>query len=156
MQKRIPFIDIARAFAIILIVVGHVIVHSQHLGSIYKLIYSFHVVLFFIISGFTFKIKENEKFLNFFKKKFLRIMVPYFVWALAFLIPYMIFGKGVGNNLGITSSFNLKTMLINIIYGNGNLEALKQNTPLWFLPALFSMEIIYYFVIKFSDKSAVY
>ncbi len=152
-EKRLNYIDIARAFAIIFIVLGHTIVHSQHLGLLFKLLYSFHIALFFILSGFVFTIKKGESFLSFFKRKFLRIMIPYFIWALVFLIPYMIFGGDIGSKLGINSSFNLKTMLINVLYGNGNMEALKQNTSLWFLPALFSMEIIYYFIIKFLKKN---
>lgn len=151
-EDRLGYIDIARAFAIIFIVLGHTIVHSQHLGQIFKLIYSFHIALFFILSGYTFKIKENETFFSFFKRKFFRIMIPYFIWAIIFLIPYIFLGGNIGNELGVTSSFDLKTLLTNILYGNGNMNALKQNTSLWFLPALFSMEIIYYFIIKFVKR----
>ena len=151
-EKRLKYIDIARAFAIIFIVFGHTIVHSQHLIEIYKLIYSFNIALFFMLSGFIFKINENESFLFFIKKKFLRIMIPYFIWSLLYLIPYILFGNSIGSNLNSISSFSIKNMLKNILYGNGNQNALKQNTSLWFLPALFSMEVIYYFIIKFLKK----
>lgn len=151
-KKRITWIDIARAFAIILIVLGHTLIHSAHCKLIVKFIYSFHVVLFFIISGYTFKIQNKESFLDFSKKKFLRIMIPYFIWATLFLIPYMLFGNKVGETLNTTQSFNLKNQLINILYGNGVNSALKQNSSLWFLPALFSMEILYYFIIKMINK----
>ena len=152
MSKRINFIDIARSFAIIFIVLGHTLVHSVNCGIIFKLLYSFHVVLFFIISGYTYKIKGNQNFWSFTKNKFIRIMIPYFIWALLFLIPYMILGQTVGNSIGTNSSFNLKTQIINVLYGNGNASSLKQNSSLWFLPALFSIEIIYYFVIKLTNK----
>lgn len=152
MKNRIKYIDISRAFAIIFIVLGHTIVHSQHCNLIFKFLYSFHVVLFFIISGYTFKVKENEKSLPFIKKKFIRIIIPYFVWCILFLIPYIILGNGVGNSLGTTSSFNLKTQLLNVIYGVGNNAALKQNSALWFLPALFSMEVFCFFLIKYKKK----
>lgn len=151
-MKRIKFLDITRAFAIIFIVIGHTLVHSANCSIIFKFLYSFHVVLFFIISGYTFKVKDNENIFNFIKNKFIRIMVPYFIWALLFLIPYMLFGQGVGGDLGTSSSFNLIDQIINVLYGNGNLSALKQNSSLWFLPALFSMNLFYYFVVKFSDK----
>jgi len=152
MSRRINYVDIARAFAIIFIVLGHTLVHSTNCGLIFKLLYSFHVVLFFIISGYTYKIKENENFRDFIKNKFVRIIIPYFVWALLFLIPYMILGQTVGSSIGTNSSFELKTQLINVLYGNGNASSLKQNSSLWFLPALFSIEIIYYFVIKLINK----
>lgn len=69
-------------------------------------------------------------------------MIPYFVWALLFLIPYMLFCGTVEESIGTSSSFDLKTQIINILYGNGNMSALKQNSSLWFLPALFTMEIV--------------
>jgi len=150
MKKRIEFIDIARGFAIFFIVLGHTIVHSEHCSSIFKGLYSFHVVLFFVISGYTFSVKE--KYLVFLKNKFLRIMVPYFIWGIVFLIPYMLLGKGVENSLGTVSSFDMKTQIINVFYGNGNFSSLKQNSSLWFLPALFTMEVIYYFIIKMSNR----
>lgn len=76
-MKRISFIDISRAIAIVLIVLGHTIVHSKHCFVLFKIIYSFHVALFFIISGYLFKIK-NESFLSFIKNKFIRLLIPYF------------------------------------------------------------------------------
>ena len=151
MNKRLNYIDVARAFAIIFIVLGHTLVHSENCSLIFKFLYSFHVVLFFILSGYTFRIK-NESYVNFIKNKFIRIMIPYFVWALLFLIPYMLFGGSVGSSIGTTSSFDLGTQLLNILYGNGNMAALKQNSALWFLPALFTMEVIYYFIIKLTEK----
>lgn len=153
MKKRINYIDIARAFAMIFIVLGHTLVHSAHCNFVFKLLYSFHVVLFFLLSGYTFKINENGSFILFIKNKFLRIMVPYFIWAVLFLVPYLLLGNKVGSFLGTNSSFGLKTLLINVVYGNGNLSALKQNSSLWFLPALFSMEIIYYYIISVVNKN---
>ena len=44
MSKRLSYIDITRAFAIIFIVLGHTINHSQHCSITFKIIYSFHVV----------------------------------------------------------------------------------------------------------------
>ena len=151
MKERVKFIDISRALAIIFIVLGHTLVYSKHCSMIFKLLYSFHVVLFFIVSGYTFKIKK-EGFKSFIKKKFIRIMIPYFIWAVLFLVLYVIFGGNIRNTLGTSSSFDIKTQITNILYGNGNMSALKQNSSLWFLPALFSMEIIYYFVISFVNK----
>lgn len=151
-MKKIKYIDISRAIAIILIVLGHTIVHSEHCKLIFKFLYSFHVIMFFILSGYTFDVKKNEKTKKFIWKKFKRIMIPYFIWSLLFLIPYILFGSDIGNELNTNSSFNIKQQIVNIIYGNGNSSALKQNTSLWFLPALFSMEIIYYFIIYYINK----
>lgn len=151
-KKRIIYIDIAKGWAIIFIVIGHTLVHSEHCGLILKFLYSFHVMLFFMLSGFTYKIKENEKLIYFIKRKFIRILVPYFIWATLFLIPFLVFGSGVNENIGTTATFNIKECFFNIIYGNGAYGALRQNSSLWFLPALFTIEIGYYFIIKVIDS----
>ena len=153
-KKRLAYVDIARGIAIILIVLGHSITYSQNCKIIYKIIYSFHVALFFIISGYTYKIKKEESFLVFIKKKFIRIMVPYYIWALLFIIPFYLFGSSTGDAIGASYSvFGLKKTLFNILYANGILFDLIQNSALWFLPSLFSMEIIYYHIIKRSDNN---
>lgn len=152
MAKRVGFIDIAKCFAIAFIVLGHTLVHSEHCNYIYKFLCSFHVVLFFVLSGYTFYVSKGDKASKFIYKKFCRIMIPYFIWAILFLVPYMLLGKSVDASIGTNASFDLGTQLLNVFYGNGNGAALKQNSALWFLPALFSMEIIYYFVIKFIEN----
>ena len=151
MTMRIRFIDIARAMAMLFIVLGHTLVYSQHCQQVYKFLYSFHVALFFVISGYTFTISDN--YIEFIKKKFIRIMIPYFFWSLMFLIPYLLFGKRIESVLNTDSSFGIINQIKNIIYGNGNNSALKQNSSLWFLPALFSMEMTYSIIIKKLHKS---
>ena len=146
LDKRITFIDVARGFAMVLIVFGHTIVYSKHCGSVYTLLYSFHVALFFIISGYTYKPVGSLK--RFLKKKFERIMIPYFIWNVIFLCPYIVLGQSLDMKSSSGSSFNVYTQIVNIIYGNGNNFALKQNSSLWFLPALFSMELIFCFLEK--------
>lgn len=143
MKTRLNYVDIARALAILSIVLIHSIAYSAHCYEIYRFVFMFSVPLFFILSGYTFNIKNTETFWRFLKRKFVRIMIPYFVWAIIFLIPYFIFGT----DSGATGS-----EFLNIIYGNGAGAALKQNTPLWFLPALFTTEILYYFVIKYLHR----
>ena len=153
MCSREKFIDVARGLAIIFIVLGHTIVHSSNSFLLFKLLYSFHVVLFFIISGYTFSFENNKNFLLFIKKKFKSIMIPYFIWAFIYLVPYIILGSTVSDELNVQADFNLKILISNIFYGIGSNSSLKQNSSLWFLPALFMMKIIYYKLIKISDKS---
>ncbi|MBR6688932.1 MAG: acyltransferase family protein [Clostridia bacterium] len=147
-NTRLSFIDIAKAFAIIFIVLGHSVGYSEHCSLVFKFAYSFHVYLFFFLSGYTFS--TNKKFTVFIKTKFKRIMIPYYFWALAFLIPYALLGKVIGSNLDKSTTFNLKDTIFNIIYASGN--GLQQNRPLWFLPALFSMVCIYYLLVKLTSK----
>lgn len=62
--KRVEWIDCCKGFAIVLVVIGHIIDgytgahlfddYSDHMLSIYNCIYSFHMPFFFVVSGFVF------------------------------------------------------------------------------------------------------
>ncbi len=151
MKKRINYIDIAKGIAIISIVLGHTVGYSNHLIPFRNFFYSFHVALFFMISGYLFHTNKNLR--TFTKEKFIRIMIPYFIWCILFLIPYILFSNGIKNTLNINAISNIKELIINTLYGNGNDFHLKQNSSLWFLPALFTMEFIFYFIIKLVNKN---
>lgn len=55
--KRIDYIDIVKGITIILMIIGHV----SNIPTILRtFIFSFHMPLFFIISGYTFKKKNKQ------------------------------------------------------------------------------------------------
>ena len=152
-NKRLKYIDIARGIAMFTIVLGHAITSSSgHAYSIYRILYFINVPIFFVLSGYVFRIKEGESFFKFLKDKFFRIMLPYFFWALIFLIPYFALGNDVADQLSRKSSFDIWTQIGNVFYGNGADNALKQNSPLWFLPALFTTEVLFYYVVYCAKK----
>lgn len=156
-SKRVYWIDAAKIIAMILIVLSHTIAYSDKLQGLYKYVSSFHVALFFAISGLTFSINKYSNFKEFFKTKFKRIMVPYFVFAVLFLIPFLVLGSTIASNLNRSDiDIDLKHSIIGIFYGNGNDDYLRQNSSLWFLPCLFVTEIIFYFVEKSTNRNKYY
>lgn len=73
-KKRIMWVDIAKAIAIFAMIEGHT---APYNGPLRNFIYSFHMPLFFILTGFTSKlVKTWEDFFKALKKDFLRILVP--------------------------------------------------------------------------------
>lgn len=68
-EKRDIFFDIAKGIGIILVVIGHCIpdastgnISDTFLKSIFRIIYSFHMPLFFFVAGiFTFREHFKEK-----------------------------------------------------------------------------------------------
>lgn len=50
-KKRLVFVDVAKAIAIFLVVLGHVVSSNTTTKLV---LYSFHMPLFFILSGFFF------------------------------------------------------------------------------------------------------
>lgn len=95
MSKRINYIDYMRGIAIILVVMGHLIQFNGFPTSnpVFEFIYSFHMPLFFAISGYiTQRVTSIETIYEYFtylKKKFLSIILPLITWSL-FINPYLL------------------------------------------------------------------
>lgn len=82
--ERFHFIDYAKFVAIIAICVGHFLNH----GSVLKVIlYSFHVPVFFVISGFLSNYDKNDVYSSV-SKLIKRIVLPYTFWFLLSLTYY--------------------------------------------------------------------
>ena len=88
-NQRLHYIDIIKGIGIFLVVLGHV-----YRGNIIQnWIYSFHMPLFFIISGWLFGYKniEPKDFLEITKKKVMTLMLPYIeFYLLSFLYWCMV------------------------------------------------------------------
>ncbi len=153
-SERLSYIDIVRSFSIIFLVIGHTLGYSEQAKSIYKMIYSFVVPLFFFVSGYVESMRKP--FFTFVKSRFYRIMIPYFIWGVVFLIPYAIFNRSVTESLDIKSTSEIGILVKNILYGVGKDGALKQNSSLWFLPALFTIETVYALIIPFVRSKGKY
>lgn len=94
MSKRINYIDYMRGIAIILVVMGHLIQFNGFPTSnpVFEFIYSFHMPLFFAISGYiTQRVTSIETIYEYFtylKKKFLSIILPLITWSLFIILAY--------------------------------------------------------------------
>jgi len=64
-DRRFNWIDWAKTFGIYLVVLGHAFAPKEGIAlEARNFIYTFHMPLFFFLSGFLFKVKE-DKFLKF-------------------------------------------------------------------------------------------
>lgn len=126
-SNRIIYVDILRAIAIILVVAGHIPYVDFNITAFHKWVYSFHIPLFFFISGISLSFvnysKTNPKQL--FMKRLRRIYLPYLIWGILLAIP----------------NFNPLT-IPKILYGTHKSIASVTNSSLWFLPVLFISLII--------------
>ncbi|MBQ1172067.1 MAG: acyltransferase family protein [Lachnospiraceae bacterium] len=84
-KSRIGWVDFSKGIAMLLVVVAHTIQGGLCSGMVRGMIYSFHMPLFFILSGFTMRPSEN---IQSFRKKALKsaksLLIPaailYFAW----------------------------------------------------------------------------
>lgn len=127
-ENRIKWIDVAKGIGIICVIIGHMGIPS----FISKYIYSFHMPLFFFISGYVFKFKDIDIF-EFIKIKSNRLLKPYLYFSFIIIIMWFF----------INNDWNgLRLGLYYTLVGEGG------GIALWFLVCLFNVEIIFFIVFK--------
>ena len=131
--KRISYIDMAKGIGIILVVFGHLGFASE---SLLTWIMSFHMPLFFILSGMLLSHTNSDRhsMSAFFRKKAKGILIPYF----SFSILSIIFS-------GILDSASFCTYLPNALVQTFMFYGIS---VLWFLPALFFSELVFLWIRK--------
>ena len=134
MSNRIVHIDVAKGIGILLVVLGHnwIVLHER--GELYRVIYSFHMPLFFLLSGIFFN--PAKPLLVTLIEKADSILKPYFITMLAAEIVYRLLGP---------QEISLPVSLFGIFYGTANL--IRWGIP-WFLPHLFALFIFAWLVIR--------
>lgn len=133
-DKRLHYIDVLKGIGIIFVILSHASMSS----IITNYLFSFHMPLFFFISGYLFTIKDN--FRSVILKKVKTLLIPYICFILIADIIYSL----------LNNNFNLFFLLEKTFYLKG--EVLQLDAPLWFLPCLFFSEIIYLLVYKLTNK----
>ncbi|MBK9924867.1 MAG: acyltransferase family protein [Anaerolineales bacterium] len=127
MNKRIEYIDIARGIGILLVVLGH-----NDFGYIsafvYKVIYSFHMPLFFFLSGYF--LNASIPFFDYLKKRFHSLLKPYLFTIFLIYFTSVSF-EGMSFRTAIQR-------IVKSLYGAGHYIDWVQ---LWFLPHLFVVSL---------------
>lgn len=134
---RLSFIDIAKFGGIFLVILGHL----PTTANIHTYIYSFHMPLFFILSGYLHKTYSNKDSL---KKNIVTLIIPYVLLftCLQLLEIQDIFRRGEANvNLiGSILATNYKAMILG--------EPRIYIRALWFLVALFEIKLVANILLK--------
>lgn len=139
-SKNIALIDALKAIGIILVVIGH------NDTILTKYIYSFHMPLFFLISGITFNDIKWTSFDKFIKSRIKSLLIPYFKYSIILFIIWIPLDiiKGVEINKHI-----ILRNLYGIFYSQGALNYMAWGVPMWFLTCLFLISIGYFFINKY-------
>ena len=140
-MERIKWIDQLKGFTIFLVVYAH------NFPLLEQYIYTFHMPLFLMISGFF--ISSSTNFLVI-KKRFTGIMLPYYFWAILLFLFWLFVAKDIGDS----ANENLSTTknLIGIFYAQGGREYMDWGMPMWFLPMIFTAFLIHFFICKITDN----
>lgn len=141
-SKRLDWIDIAKGIAIILVIVGHTVPNPSPLRHA---IFSFHMPVFFILAGYTFRPKPWRELLS---GSVLRLLVPYLALALAWQVPtFLMSGAPL---TGGTLIAGLET----IVFASGvDVPGLGVAAVgmAWFLAALFTSRLLFNALVLLFD-----
>ena len=152
-KERIHYIDIAKAFGIIAIVMGHI----YGVGVVRHILYAFHVPLFFFLSALF--LNTSKPWKQCIKEKFHTIMIPYYCVSLISIAVYSVLGSYVAQVLGKSleefADNSLKFNIIGMFYANSRNGLMNWNRPLWFLPCLFITTLLLIGVEKCNVKNKV-
>lgn len=140
-NKRVGFIDIAKGIGMLTIIWGHIsLANLSH-----SIVYSFHIPLFFFLSGYVFSPKRYSSFGVFMKKRFYGLVVPYLLYSFLTWIVWATFMY-----VSHTPVDSYWMPLLQTFLSQGSEGYLVHNVPLWFVMCLFTVEIIYFFLAKSS------
>jgi fucose 4-O-acetylase-like acetyltransferase len=154
-EKRILWIDYSKTIGIFLVILGHIKIAPEYS----QFIYSFHMPLFFIISGFLEKNKSIKETIIVGLKT---LLIPYLImYLLSFIIwipSRILWHKELYENEAMLNGLVLKP-LVGMLFGVGydTRYSTMMNIPLWFLFGLFFVKIIHSVLIKiFRGKAILY
>ncbi len=147
-KGRIEALDVAKGLGMLFVVFAHV----NYTPILLTLIYGFHMPLFFLLAGMVFQKKKYPSFGSFLKRRAKTLLCPYVLFYVASVLLRLIVMIAGG---GITP--DNKAQLIKYIMqmflsqGSGGVA----NAPLWFIPCLFVVESLYFFLSKLKKQYRV-
>ena len=135
-------IDVAKGLGMLLVMFAH----TNYGEPLLTIIYSFHMPLFFILSGMLFSDRRYPTFRSFFIRRLKTLMVPFFIYA---GITLLFSCLAVWQRDGLNSAYpiTMLKMLVKTFAARGARD-FDFNAPIWFVPCLFLTECLYYFVNK--------
>lgn len=163
MNSKDNYISIAKAIAIILMVVAHAMPPEK----IIRFISLFHMPLFFFYSGYFLKISNNTEGLKLFIKKRVKgLYFPYIKWSLFFLLTHNIFYRiGIYNSDYVyynvhQSLYEIKDFILHAIMIIFTMDYHEQLLGgFWFLKTLFLSSLLVSFLMfttrRFNKNTAI-
>lgn len=137
-NERLKYIDYMKGIGIFLVILGHV----SMIEVLTKIIFSFHMPLFFTISGITYYLSNKE---NFYIKKMKTVLVPYIFFSFLSFIYWVLIERNIRNQ----GNISMLDQFINVFLAKAGSDNYVYNASLWFLPCIFVVTCLFHF---FNNK----
>lgn len=145
---RLELYDVAKALGIIAIVLGHCCPNS----TVTKFVYSFHLVIFFFISGCTYnEQKYSAHPIRFLLNRTKRLLPSYAIYLTIFTLTHNLFLSI--NLLSSQDPYPPLTIIKNIIKNFMFLGHEQLGGAMWFVPTLFAALVLFQSVFFIFSKA---
>jgi fucose 4-O-acetylase-like acetyltransferase len=154
-SKRIEYIDIIKGFSILWVVAFHTRLNSSEDLWIFV---QYRMPLFFFLSGIFFRKRQLKEFV---KKRINTLLIPFCVfWIVGLLVAvvkYEILAPFVDFEFkGMGSFSDYATSLIGLFCLRPEPDTCVVNGALWFLLALFVIQIFHYLCVSLTEKKYIF
>lgn len=159
-SNKVREYSILRVILIILVVIGHsgyLTINTKMGGISYNLntnnwliqtinkliswIYTFHMPAFFMLSGAVYHLSEKNNVDELAIKKFKRLLVPFFLYGIFFMLPV----KRISN---FYANADFSEVIKSFLNGG-------ESGHLWFLPTLFWISILFLIITKIIKNKSI-
>lgn len=144
-SKRLDYIDIAKSLGMLTIIWGHIL----HSGWSNLMVYSFHIPLFFFLSGMVFNADKYQSVGQLIKRRAKTLLLPYLIFS---FVTWLLW---VGMRVAAHDATNYWYPLLQTFIAQGSSGFLRHNLPLWFVPCLFVVELMFYYINKLPKIGAL-
>ena len=143
-RKRAIWVDFAKGLAMLFVIIGHTIDNYY----IRTFIFSFHMPVFFFLSGYT--NKDSKCIKDFWiktKKTALKLLAPaYCLWAVRNVLYYFINHR----------QYSISQYGLSALYASGtDYQGIPAFGMMWFLVVLFSIRILYDFIQLYIHRDLI-
>ncbi|MCQ1535101.1 acyltransferase family protein [Methanosarcina sp. KYL-1] len=150
---RYKWIDALKGFGIILVILGHLPTFPE----LHTYIYSFHIPLFFFISGYLFSKEKYTTAKKYVTSRIRGLIWPYFSFTLLSYIIFVMTSYSLSEHKFLLPyEGDIMKTFYSMLYASANsthFELVIINQTLWFLPCLFITSMIFYLLFRFFGHS---
>jgi fucose 4-O-acetylase-like acetyltransferase len=150
-NDRVNYIDYIRGGAMFLVIV-------HHCGILQIPILAFHMPVFFVVSGYLFNLnnKISVSFLDYCKKRFNQLIVPYLLFEFlnlffAVFLHWLFQSLGLGNVYHIEIGYAIRDILLCL----SSSHYIGVTSLLWFLPCMFFSDLFFWIITFIISRTKI-
>ena len=139
-NNRHDMVNAMRSIGIVMVVLGHTLGINE---SVEKYIYSYHMPLFFFISGMVLTTTRlSQNWVDTAMHYGHRLLLPYLLFSILTYLPWVLVTRQFGADAALL--IEPWRPLVGTLYGIGIDGWLQHNAMLWFFPCLFVVHLVFW------------